>query len=314
MRGRNLKSLLSLATAICLLLAIVALPSLTPWAKATVPERNGRIVFARIQPVTFGIGNWGIDGDIYTINPNGTGIRRLTYGGTVAFPVWSPDGRRIAYSLGGSKGYAIWVMNADGSGARTLTHPGKGVEDLRPAWSPDGGRIAFDRRGQRSGHDDIWIVKSDGTNARRLHMDASDVTWSPDGKRIAFEAVSMEANTGIWVLNIRTHGLRHIVAGPLYGGDQDPTWSPDGKWIAFTGARPHRKWGIWLFNFDRGGVRRLVAGQEAISPAWSPDSSQVAFSRNYKICMIGLNGTGARQLTWLAHAADWAPDWQALHG
>ncbi len=79
--------------------------------------------------------------EIHVINPDGSGQRRLTRN-TVgdSHPVWSPDGRRIAFVSNSQ----VCVMNADGSGQRRLTR--NGARNFAPAWSPDGQRIAFERR------------------------------------------------------------------------------------------------------------------------------------------------------------------------
>ena len=75
------------------------------------------------------------------MNADGSGLRRLTRN-TVGDrnPVWSPDGRRIAFE----SNWQVNVMNADGSGQRRLTR--NGGRNFAPAWSPDGQKIAFERR------------------------------------------------------------------------------------------------------------------------------------------------------------------------
>jgi TolB protein len=71
------------------------------------------------------------------MNADGSEARMLAQDG--AEPVWSPDGRKIAFTglYPGDKGYKanVFVMNADGSGQRNLTR-GAGVRDSQPVWSP----------------------------------------------------------------------------------------------------------------------------------------------------------------------------------
>ncbi len=100
-------------------------------AHAAYSGNNGRIAFVR-------------GGDIYTIQPSGTGLRRLTSSGHSSGPRWSPAGKRIAYVRGGN----LWVMNADGSQKTQLTHAAPAYTDARPTWSPNGRYLAFVKTGR----------------------------------------------------------------------------------------------------------------------------------------------------------------------
>ena len=101
----------------------------------------------------------------------------------VQSPVWSPDGRRIAF-VSRRDGKALYVMNADGSGLRIVAR----VEPLAtPAWSPDGRRIAFE--GRRDRHSvALYVVNADGSGQRTLARRGNAPAWSPDGRSIAFES------------------------------------------------------------------------------------------------------------------------------
>src|SRR2546422_80942 len=101
--------------------------------------RNGKIAFVRDQ---------GGTPDIYVVNPDGTGVRRLTSDlSFVAYPAWSPDGRRVAFSVPVIDRGRIYVMNANGSGlTRILAESRDAVDILRAgSWSPDGKKILFTR-------------------------------------------------------------------------------------------------------------------------------------------------------------------------
>jgi Tol biopolymer transport system component len=75
----------------------------------------------------------------------------------------------------------LWIMNADGSQVRRLTH--NTAMDYWPVWSRDGKWIAF--TSNRDGNYEIYIMKPDGTNQRNLTQHAAwdnYAAWSPDTK------------------------------------------------------------------------------------------------------------------------------------
>jgi Tol biopolymer transport system component len=151
--------------------------------------------------------------ELYLVNADGSGQRKLT---TIerldGMPVWSPDGRRIAFSMHS----AIYVINPDGSGLHRLTHHG-----TQPAWSPDGRTIAFaSRHGKYS---EIYLMNADGTNQRKLTSRGTHPLWSPDGARIAFRS-SRDGNPEIYVMNADGTNQRRLTHDPL--NDLQVAWSP----------------------------------------------------------------------------------------
>ena len=163
--------------------------------------------------------------EIYVMNPDGSGQRRLTRN-TVGDrnPVWSPDGRRIAFE----SNWQVYLMNADGSGQRRLTR--NGARNFAPAWSPDGQRIAFERRVGRKKYGScsgcgrastfqVYVMNTDGSAARMLAQDGAQPFWSPDGQKIAFERKS-----DIYVMNADGSGQRKLTRGAHR--ESQPVWSP----------------------------------------------------------------------------------------
>ena len=80
-------------------------------------------------------------------------------------PAWSPDGRQIAFESNADGDMEIYVMNADGSNVRQITH--NTIWDEGPAWSPDGKQLAFSS-GADDLHLDIWTMNVDGSNPKQL--------------------------------------------------------------------------------------------------------------------------------------------------
>jgi Tol biopolymer transport system component len=128
--------------------------------------------------------------ELYVMNADGTDQTRLTNdGGTVANafvdevdenPVWSPNGRRIAFDSTRDGQFEIYSMNPDGSGLRRLTD--RQSLDAAPAWSPDGGWIAFISDRANKDYRDIWVMRADGSAPHRVTHNAtaqSPPDWQP---------------------------------------------------------------------------------------------------------------------------------------
>ncbi len=217
-------------------------------------------------------------GEVYVMYADGSALRNLTRDPRTEWrPEWSPDGRKIAFGrLEPGERSEIVVMNADGSGKRTLADGGG------PVWSPDGRKIAFmkalpgapDERVSRSSvrFHEIYVMNADGSGQRRLtRNEVSDdgPQWSPDGRRIAF--LRGVRRGGAWkadlyVMNADGSEQRNL------GGRPVPwfayAWSPDGRLIAFTRGRGFE---VAVMNADGSGLRDLTHSRTGnFFGAWSP--------------------------------------------
>jgi TolB protein len=203
-------------------------------AGATFPGRNGRIAFST-----------GFDGfdpaltsQIFTVRPDGSGLRRLTNVGRghhAVSPAFSPDGRRIAYYSDVSGNYEIWVMDADGGHKTRLTHDERFV-NLRPRWSPDGSAIVFSRcTSQFDFQCHITRMRANGSGITRLtngHWVDGNPVFSPDGSRIAFDSNRKGLQSAVWVMKANGTDLRKLTRADLEA--VFPDWSPDGAHITFS--------------------------------------------------------------------------------
>lgn len=290
-----------------LITCLAALVSLTAASLAGAGAAAGP-TSAQVSPILYGgrvvcpyregcEGKPRYNGAIYSVPATGGPSRRLTTGRfDDEKPAWSPDRRRIAFvrNVAPGAGYQVWVMNANGTGARRVT---RGQVDTEPAWSPDGRWIAY-RGGTR--RFDIFVVHPDGSGRRNVTRNpagigALDPTWSRDGMRIAFQrADSRAAETGVYSIGIDGRGIRRL-ARDGYA----PDWSPDGRRIAYMRYIPLEGFEIYTMGPFGGAKRRITRDErwDWVSPTWSPDSRRIAADRSGRLTVMRADGSVIRSLT-----------------
>lgn len=263
-----------------------------PSPTSTVPPRPaGKLAFSSVQ-----------DGqrDIYVMNPDGTGLRRLTNDAAGDWsPAWSPDRQKIAFvsDRGGER--AIFVVTADG-GLPVRVGGELGAQEAAPSWSPDGNRITFSST--HGGDPDIFVMNADGRNRTLLTVyltEETDPSWSPDGSKIAFIS-TWDDTPDVHVINHDGSDLLRVVSTP--GADSDVAWSPDGTRLAFASLVEESNHEIYVVSADGSGLTRLTNHPAAdLSPAWSPDGGKIAFASNradnFEIYVMNTDGTGVTRLT-----------------
>ena len=256
--------------------------------------------------------------EIYTMNLDGSRIRRLTFNEWQdSDPEWSADGRKIAFA--GQRdhpfqeGYTeVYTMNSDGSGEVRLTNDQDTV-DSNPTWSPDGTRIAFRRYAtSTSGPSEIWVMDSNGSNAQRLLPPVpggdEDPDWSPDGTRIAFSR-----NGDIWSVRPDGTDLARLTEDSRFDGR--PEWSPSGASIAFDRYSPYpdeTPTNLWFMTADGGNETQftfVVDPSGAYGPSWTPDGRNMVFNRDRDI-YLSQGNTNLTNTT----GSDYDPDVQPVLG
>ena len=198
----------------------------------------------------------GAGQQLYTLQPDGTGVVQLTHVAAAYDPAWSPDGSRIAFTDGAG---AIYTVKPDGSAVTQIT------TGESPAWSPDGRTLAFTRYAPVGGTSLLTIDLASGAVKQVTTtgiVNVYDPAWAPAGDRIAFAAWS---GNGQALYTVAPSGgtPQRLTDGSW---DTDPAWSPDGTQLAFV-----RNQQIWVVQRDGTGAHALTGSAFAPeSPAWQP--------------------------------------------
>jgi TolB protein len=182
---------------------------------ATVPGR-APVLSPDETRVIYWTGSW-TSTRLLVATLDGSAVKQLTDGSSIAWNAqWSPDGRQVAYTGRDTRGVLhVFVMNADGSGQRQLTHvpPDEGEAQV-PAWSPDGHQIALQTTPAKGKPGHLWIADAETGVARKVaaHVEpyVDEVpAWFPDGTRLAFQS-NRTQRMEIWVMNTNGSGARQI--------------------------------------------------------------------------------------------------------
>ena len=266
LRGFLLAALVGVALVLCGASASSGRSSSTPV--------NGTIAFV-------------LHSDLFTIEPDGCCLKRLTRGRDADDgPVWSPGGRWLAFSRRSrdTRVTSVYLVGERGGKPRLVL---RGASS--PEWSPNGRRLAVVR--ERAGISSVWTVGSSGRDPRRALAGASDFDWSPSGQELA-----VLRSDGIWIVRVATGKARKVSS--LVGlGSLD--WSPDGsRLLLLTNG------GIVTVSLTDGAVkvlrtqRRPSPGEpqprcsESVDhPGWSPDGRWIAYEEE-RSCRPSAPGAG----------------------
>jgi Tol biopolymer transport system component len=288
-----------------------------PPSGTTAPPSPAPAGWDDLPVATLGGGRftYGLDGDIWVVDADGTDRRRLTEGpGTDFDPSWSPDGRWILFRT--DRGHyrpdtegvgveGLFVVRPDGSDEHQIYPPSAATYGaLFADWAPDGRRIALSTLGSHG--ETIVVIHADGSHPVDLHAQGECADWSPDGRRILFCSRRTGAwNT--WVMDADGSNQRQLTAG----GNQYPGgWSPDGGTIVAGDGRG----GLVLMAPDGSDVRTVAVGSGGAYPsAWDTPEQILVVSAapgdEVRWGVVRPDGTGLARLPQLdgASEADYLP-------
>jgi TolB protein len=165
--------------------------------------------------------------EIYLIDKDGKELKQLTnntfYDND---PCFSPDGSQIVFCSKRDGGLdELWIMNADGSNQRQLTHFPKddtmkvaGYHAGPPSWEPNRNVISF--ISMRQGKHHIFTIKPDGTGLTQIKIDGTNEqgwhSWSPDGRWLTFDGSDSIMNYDIYLLDTKTNKVKQLTEEPTF--------------------------------------------------------------------------------------------------
>jgi len=255
-----------MATKVTVFLALAAAALVLPLAAGARPAPAGSIVFTSDRA--------NGDRELYVVNTDGSGLRRLTFNSLFERQAaWSPDRTHVAFSaLDQATGnWDIYSIDSSGGDLRRLTKdPGR---DDSPQWTADG-RIVYQHESR------TWIVGADGSGAAELPTgpgDALTPTASPKGSTIAFSSNRGGPTWAIYTMGLDGKGARQVTF-PSAGQDVQPRFSPNGNDIAFMRDSGTQDNDLYVVHLNGGQLTRLTFTPDRTEFWSSWSGSDIVFS------------------------------------
>lgn len=229
-------------------LSRIMAPGSYGWHASPSPD-GSRIAFVAPSPAG--------DPDIWVVNRDGTGLRRITHDPALDDqPAWSPDGGSIAFISTRDGKPDLWVMDPEGGGPRNLTFASAWIpEELStwPAWSPDGSALVFGRSfgtGQF-----LQTVNADGSGMRELRTQAgADLTesaWSPWSPTVAVRQRTIATGATSIELLAAPSGDPIPTLATWPTSPRAPSWLT-ADWMAVVGATETKGRAVHLVQLGTG--------------------------------------------------------------
>jgi Tol biopolymer transport system component/DNA-binding winged helix-turn-helix (wHTH) protein len=234
--------------------------------------------------------------------------------------VWSPDGKRIAYS----RRTDLFVAGDDGSQPRKLLTASGFVE--YPRWSPDGNTLSFTVLDFATSTHSVWETAADGSNPHRLSFGwKAPISrlgegeccgdWSPDGRYFLFRS-SRDGVESIWIFKNKKAWFERSQIAPvqLYAIPNrlnEPKFSADGRKIFFIDYREKRE--LVRYDSQKGTFVPYLGGIPARHISFSRDGQWVAYKSELdsSLWRSRIDGSQALRLTFppfdVLHST-WSPD------
>jgi Tol biopolymer transport system component len=265
---------------------------------------------------------------LWVANSDGRDARELaTVEGTVFYPRFSPDGRRIRFSVGNtlqnSSTSSLWEIGADGAALHSLFkgwHEPPG--ECCGSWTSDGRYFIFQVSQSRPANvTNLWALAEPTKHSYRK-PGASPIQLTNGPMSFGMATPDPNRNNKLWALGVQPagefvkyeQGSKQFVSllPGISGTDLD--FSRDGKWVAYVAIPQGTLWRCRTDGSDR--LELTTPSQHAALPRWSPDGKQIIFmsvepGKAWKTLVVPATGDAARQLIAGESNqvdANWSPD------
>ena len=194
-------------------------------------------------------------GDIFTVPKEKGEIRNLTNtpGVFERFPVWSPDGEKVAYFSDASGEYQLMLSSQDGMGEAEVIKMPQPTYYLYPSWSPDSKKILFSDKEAAMFYHDFEKGKTVRVDQDNFDSHWMNGHWSPDNNWIAYVKRLVSGYRAVFVYNLDSKKINQITDG--MSDAISPAWSKDGKYLYFTAST---NWGLHNTSLDMSSFERPV--------------------------------------------------------
>ncbi len=263
-----------------------------------------------------------IGGDIWTV-PSGGGEARLllAHAATESRPLYSPDGKFLAFNSSRSGNGDVYVMDIASGEVIRLTYDDGG--DELSAWSADGRSIYYSSTSRDiAGMRDVFRVAATGGTPMLVcdnrYINEFHAAPSPDGKTVAYAARGFGSHQ--WWRNGRSHLDESEIwmfregATPAYSKFTErgarqlwPMWSGDGKTLYYISDRSGKE-NIWAHPV--GGAPKQLTSFKDGRVLWASiggDSKSIVFERDFAIWKFDIGSAGAKKIAISLRGAAAAP-------
>jgi Tol biopolymer transport system component len=272
-------------------------------AFAADSDADGKIAFVGNQSGSF---------QLYTMNPDGSHIVRITNLAPTDLETWVPDfssdGKRLTFCYGatdasGNLVTEIYVINVDGTNLLQLTHDG--LFDCASRWSPDSTHITFMKQSTRTARGVVTIMRADGSDQKSLTTDLWGVFrsgYTPDGRKILWETQEAGFVSVLWIMNSDGTGQQRLTKAPLKAGEPSAPSEDDVVFMSNQNTPPVIPNMIFKMKVDGSDLKQLtqpVGTSHDIFPNFSPSHKKIVFASdrlsgegNLDIFTMNADGTG----------------------